>query len=96
MPKRAHRPLRSLLDVGLLGTSVLLLIVYAGLRGAIRNWKREGYDLEIAIVAAGLLESTAEVTFFSFGNPGSLMFMVAVGSLCIYGGRFRNLRGGAE
>lgn len=85
--------LRSLLDAGLVGTSVLLLIVYAGLRGAIRNWRSEAYDLEIAIMTAGLLESTAEVTFFSFGNPGSLLFMVAVGSLCMYS---RNLRDGVE
>jgi O-antigen ligase len=67
--------LANLADVGLLGTLPLAAIV---VRCLWRAWRSPHRGIALPLIAAGLVESGAEILFFSMGNPGSLLFIMGL------------------
>ena len=74
--------LMDLCEVGLLGTLPLVFVVLSCCRRSIQVLAKPEYHWAIALFAAGMLESGAETLFFSMGNPGSLLFLLAIAQLC--------------
>lgn len=74
--------LANLADTGIVGGLPLIIILLVCVR---RGWTvrhEPTYQFAITLFAVGLVESMAETMFFSIGNPGSLLFMLAVAVLC--------------
>jgi O-antigen ligase len=74
--------LMNLAETGVLGTLPLVAILVSCGKAMVRHLRNPAMHFAIALVACGLVESLAEVMLFSMGNPGSLMFMLAVAVLC--------------
>jgi len=73
--------LLNLCEVGFLGTLPLLVILAICVRNAIRNRHDVTYCFASSFLASGCVESIGETMFFSIGNPGSLLFLLAVATL---------------
>lgn len=73
--------LANLADVGTLGTLPLLVIIGSSITKALRFVREPTMYFPIAVLAGGLLESVPEITLFSIGNPGSLIFLLAIAML---------------
>jgi hypothetical protein len=85
--------LRTLLDSGILGTFPLLLIILASAKTLAFRRVRRDVSLEAGLFCIGIVESLAEEFFFSFGNPASLLFLLAMISLSLKTTQQRNVRG---
>lgn len=80
----AHNGLIGVLaDTGIVGALPLLIILGICTRRAFLQRRNPRYFFAITLFAGGLLESVAELMFFSIGNPGSLLFLLSVGLLSV-------------
>ncbi len=70
-------------ETGLIGVLPLILIVVMCVRSGWRNRRNREMYFAITLAVAGFVESLAENMFFSMGNPGSLLFLLAVAVLCL-------------
>jgi O-antigen ligase len=85
--------LANLADVGLVGTLPLIVLIARSLWKGKRHPRR---DLALPLVIAGIIESGAEIIFFSMGNPGSLLFMFGLSLLGEPAARDRSQGGAAR
>jgi len=82
--------LQNLCEVGLLGTLPLLAVVGLAAVESVVHYRDRSVRGATAILAAGAVVSLASSQLFSFGNPASLLFLLAVAHLV--GLRFRGHR----